>query len=157
MESVTLSIGQVAKQLGVGKHRIIYAHLAGKVAEPSKHSGQRAYNQADIARLSRYFDLNPPTRGGRHEPTEINPPEPISQIQVGKVLQKRLKLQRVVVRAEEAYIIGYSEPNGNDRLFAVPKVRGESKEWHLEQFSKAYSVPVERLGCEELPMVYFYT
>lgn len=57
-----LSLGEVAKRLGVPPYRIAYAIVNGKVAD-CEHwfVGRRAFSEPEIQRLAEYF--SPPPHG----------------------------------------------------------------------------------------------
>ena len=50
------SIRDVARNLGVPAHKICYAHVQGKLAEPKFWvAGNRVYTLADLRRVAAYF------------------------------------------------------------------------------------------------------
>lgn len=56
----------VAQLLGVGEHRLAYAHRTGKLEEPShKIANKRVYTEADLRRVADYFGVKPPRKSGR--------------------------------------------------------------------------------------------
>ena len=56
-----LSLGEVAKRLGVAPYRIAYAIVNGKVPECDNWMvGRRAFSESEIQRLAEYFSPSPP-------------------------------------------------------------------------------------------------
>ena len=52
------STGDVAKILGVGQHKVMYAHTSGRVPEPRlRFAGHRAYTAADLQRMAEHFGV----------------------------------------------------------------------------------------------------
>jgi DNA-binding transcriptional MerR regulator len=52
------SLGDVARQLGVAPHRIVYAHVNGKLEEPKQRiAGKRVYDHEDIAVIASFFGV----------------------------------------------------------------------------------------------------
>lgn len=51
------STGEAARLLGVPVHRISYAHASGKVKEPARVFGKRAYSENDLAALAKFFGV----------------------------------------------------------------------------------------------------
>jgi DNA-binding transcriptional MerR regulator len=51
-----LSIQDVARRIGVAAHRVCYAHVQGKLAEPRFWvAGKRVYTAADLRKVAAYF------------------------------------------------------------------------------------------------------
>ena len=51
------SLREVAKRLGVMPYRIAYLHTTGKLPEPERFLGKRAYNEADIQVIATHFGI----------------------------------------------------------------------------------------------------
>lgn len=50
------SIRDVARHIGVAAHRVCYAHVQGKLAEPRFWvAGKRVYTAADLKKVAAYF------------------------------------------------------------------------------------------------------
>ncbi len=55
-----LSLGEVAKRLGVPPYRIAYAIVNGKVPDCENWMvGRRAFSESEIQRLAEYFSPSP--------------------------------------------------------------------------------------------------
>lgn len=52
------SLGEAARMLGVPPYKITYGHAVGKLPEPARLLGKRAYRQNDLAALARYFGVH---------------------------------------------------------------------------------------------------
>jgi DNA-binding transcriptional MerR regulator len=52
-----VSTGQASKMLGVPTYKITYAHATGKVREPSRIFGKRAYRKSDLSALAEHFKV----------------------------------------------------------------------------------------------------
>ena len=52
------SISEVAKILGIKFYKIAYAHSAGLVPEPDRIMNKRVYQELDILKLARHFEVN---------------------------------------------------------------------------------------------------
>jgi hypothetical protein len=65
-----LSLGEVAKRLGVAPYRIAYAIVNGRVAD-CEHwfVGRRAFSESEIQRLAEYFSPSPPDSPDESGPT----------------------------------------------------------------------------------------
>ena len=50
------TIGEVARKVGVSINRIAYHHGTGRLAEPERFAGDRAYTEEDLARVRSYFE-----------------------------------------------------------------------------------------------------
>ncbi len=55
--STLFSTGEVSRMLGVPAYRIAYAHSTGRVREPEKIWGKRAYRKADLSALAQHFKI----------------------------------------------------------------------------------------------------
>jgi len=53
------SLSEVAKRLGVMPYRIAYLHTTGKLPEPERFLGKRAYSEADIRVIATHFGIEP--------------------------------------------------------------------------------------------------
>lgn len=51
------STGQAARLLGVKPYRLAYAHSTGRVCEPGKIWGRRAYRISDLEALALHFNV----------------------------------------------------------------------------------------------------
>ena len=51
------SLGEAARLLGVPSHRLTYTHTSGKVPEPERVLGKRAYRAEDIRALAVHFGI----------------------------------------------------------------------------------------------------
>lgn len=60
------SLGQAARLLNVAPYKITYGHATGRLREPVRLLGKRAYRQSDLKALADYFnvDLLEPARKG---------------------------------------------------------------------------------------------
>jgi DNA-binding transcriptional MerR regulator len=61
------TLTEVAQQLGLKYYRIAYQHKVGKLAEPLKAGGRRAYGPDDVRRVAEHFGV--PTAGPGREDT----------------------------------------------------------------------------------------
>lgn len=64
------STGEVSRMLGVPAYRISYAHSTGRVREPEKIWGKRAYRKSDLSALALHFNIQliePTSRGTAKE------------------------------------------------------------------------------------------
>ncbi|MHB0959275.1 MAG: hypothetical protein ACYC0X_23610 [Pirellulaceae bacterium] len=52
------SLGEVARFLDVAPYRIVYLHTAGKLPEPQRLFGRRAYNWSDVVGMAEHFDVD---------------------------------------------------------------------------------------------------
>ena len=52
-----VSTGQASKMLGVPTYKITYAHATGKVREPGRVFGKRAYRTSDLSALAEHFKV----------------------------------------------------------------------------------------------------
>ncbi len=50
------TIGEVARKVGVSINRIAYHHSTGRLGEPGRFAGDRAYTEEDLARVRAYFE-----------------------------------------------------------------------------------------------------
>jgi MerR HTH family regulatory protein len=57
------TLTEVAQQLGLKYYRIAYQHKVGKLAEPLKAGGRRAYGRDDVRRVAEHFDVPAPDLG----------------------------------------------------------------------------------------------
>lgn len=63
METIFLSLGEVAKRLGVPPYRIAYVLVNGKVPDcEHRFVGRRAFTEQEIRILAEYFGSSPPER-----------------------------------------------------------------------------------------------
>ena len=60
------TLTEVAHQLGLKYYRIAYQHKVGKLAEPLKAGGRRAYGPDDVMRVAEHFGV-PATGPGRED------------------------------------------------------------------------------------------
>jgi hypothetical protein len=51
------SLSEVAKRLGVMPYRNAYLHTTGKLPEPVRFLGKRAYSEADIRVIASHFGI----------------------------------------------------------------------------------------------------
>jgi hypothetical protein len=54
---MTLLLSETARLLGVPQNRIVYAFSSGKVQEPKRVLGRRAFGKKDIERLAKHFGI----------------------------------------------------------------------------------------------------
>jgi hypothetical protein len=60
------TLTEVDHHLGLKYYRIAYQHKVGKLAEPLKPGGRRAYGPDDVKRVAEHFDV-PATGPGRED------------------------------------------------------------------------------------------
>jgi hypothetical protein len=67
--STLFSTGEASKILGVPIYKMTYAHSTGKVKEPCRIFGKRAYRKPDLAALAEHFKVSfiNPTAGSEKE------------------------------------------------------------------------------------------
>jgi hypothetical protein len=54
---------ECARLVGVAEHRLVYAHRAGKLAEPAYFvARKRLYTEEDVRRVAAYFENKKPRR-----------------------------------------------------------------------------------------------
>ena len=51
------SLGEAARMLGVPAYKITYSHAVGKLPEPARLLGKRAYRENDLTRLAQHFGV----------------------------------------------------------------------------------------------------
>lgn len=51
------SLSEVARRLAVMPYRITYLHATGKLPEPERFLGKRAYTEADIRGIATHFGI----------------------------------------------------------------------------------------------------
>ena len=54
---------EVAHRLGLKYYRIAYQHKVGKLAEPLRAGGRRAYGPDDVRRVAEHFGVPAPDLG----------------------------------------------------------------------------------------------
>jgi len=59
------STSEVARESGVPPHRVSYALLCGKIKEPSRLKGRRAFSPRDLERVKIFFSKNNVRSDGR--------------------------------------------------------------------------------------------
>jgi hypothetical protein len=66
------SLGETARLLKVAPYKITYGHAIGKLREPLRLLGKRAYRQSDLKALAEYFDVEllEPARKGLGKETD---------------------------------------------------------------------------------------
>lgn len=52
-----MTIGEVARCIGVPQHKLTYAFSSGRLPEPQRVLGRRAFSQKDIARAAKHFGV----------------------------------------------------------------------------------------------------
>jgi hypothetical protein len=57
------TLTEVAQHLGLKYYRIAYQHKVGKLAEPLKAGGRRAYGPDDVRRVAEHFGVPAPGPG----------------------------------------------------------------------------------------------
>ena len=61
--STHYTLTEVARLLGLPYYRIAYQHTVGKLAEPIKAGGRRAYGHDDLRRVAEHFGVPVPDPG----------------------------------------------------------------------------------------------
>lgn len=65
MNQTFYSISDCARLLKIQEYRIQYAHRTGKVPSPAIFAGRRVYAEADLERLSKFFNVELPQQEDR--------------------------------------------------------------------------------------------
>jgi hypothetical protein len=58
MQTIYYSTGEAARLLGVPSHRLVYAIAGGKVREPRRLLGKRAFRWPDLVALASHFGVS---------------------------------------------------------------------------------------------------
>jgi len=51
------TIGEVSRFVSISINRIAYHHSTGRLPEPGRFAGDRAYTEEDLARVRAYFEM----------------------------------------------------------------------------------------------------
>ena len=60
-------MSEVARRLGVMPYRIAYLHTTGKLPEPERFLGKRAYSEADVQFIAAHFGIETGEEPGKGE------------------------------------------------------------------------------------------
>lgn len=63
MKDIFYSTGEAARLLGIPAHRIVYALAGGRVREPQRLFGKRAFRCSDLVALAGHFGVSLPRPG----------------------------------------------------------------------------------------------